>query len=174
MKTLLTKDQLDEGVSRLAWETQQYYKGKPLTILGVLTGSIMLVADLVRRVNLPITIGFVTASSYRGTATTPGQLTIKLDGMPDINDRHVLVVDDIFDTGHTMSKLLVELKKHNPASLRTMTLLRKHGRKEVAMEPDHVGFEIPNEFVVGYGLDYQDLFRNLPYLGALEEHEIKG
>ncbi len=174
VKTLLTKDQLDEGVSRLAWETQQFYKGKPLTILGVLTGSIVLVVDLIRRVNLPIKIGFVTASSYRGNATTPGQLTINLDGMPDIKDQHVLVVDDIFDTGHTMSKLLVELKKHSPASLRTMVLLRKHGRKEVAMEPDHVGFEIPNEFVVGYGLDYQDLYRNLPYLGSLEEHEIKG
>lgn len=174
MKTLLTKDQLDEGVSRLAWETQQFYKGKQLTILGVLTGSIMLVADLVRRVNLPICIGFVSASSYRGNATTPGKLEIRLDTMPNIKDTHVLVVDDIFDTGHTMSQLLIELKKHNPASLRTMVLLRKHGRKEVAMEPDHVGFEIPNEFVVGYGLDYQDLYRNLPYLGSLEEHEIKG
>ncbi len=143
MKTLLTKDQLDEGVSRLAWETQQLYKGKSLTILGVLTGSIMLVADLVRRVNLPIKIGFVTASSYRGTATSPGQLVIKMDNMPDIKGNHVLVVDDIFDTGHTMSGLLKELQKHEPESLRTMVLLRKHGRKEVAMEPDHVGFEIP-------------------------------
>ncbi|MGC4001671.1 MAG: hypoxanthine phosphoribosyltransferase [Pirellulales bacterium] len=174
MKTLLTKDQLDEGVSRLAWETQTYYKGKQIVILGVLTGSVILVADLVRRVNLPICIGFVTASSYRGTATTPGKLVVKMDNMPDIKDHHVLVVDDIFDTGHTMAGLLKELQKHEPASLRTMTLLRKHGRKEVAMEPDHVGFEIPNEFVIGYGLDYEDMYRNLPYLAALEEHEIKG
>ncbi|MDX1961796.1 MAG: hypoxanthine phosphoribosyltransferase [Pirellulales bacterium] len=172
MKTILTKEQLDEGVDRLAWETQQYYQQQPLTIIGVLTGCIMLVADLVRRVDLPVRIGFVQASSYRGNATTPGQLIIKLETLPDIKDRHVLIVDDIFDTGHTMKELLERLRQHEPASLRTMVLLRKHGRKEVSLEPDHVGFEIPNEFVVGYGLDYQDMYRNLPFLGALEAEEI--
>lgn len=172
MKTILTADQLNEGVGRLAVETQEFYQGKPLTILGVLTGSIMLVADLVRRVDLPLQIGFVQASSYRGDATRPAELVIKLETLPDIKGHHVLIVDDIFDTGHTMKGLLAKLQSYEPASLRTMVLLRKHGRKEVAMEPDHVGFEIPNEFVVGYGLDYRDIYRNLPYLAALEDHEI--
>jgi hypoxanthine phosphoribosyltransferase len=172
MKTILTADQLNEGVGRLALETQEFYQGKPLTILGVLTGSIMLVADLVRRVDLPLQIGFVQASSYRGDATRPAELVIKLETLPDIKGHDVLIVDDIFDTGHTMKGLLAKLHSYEPASLRTMVLLRKHGRKEVAMEPDHVGFEIPNEFVVGYGLDYRDIYRNLPYLAALEDHEI--
>jgi len=172
VKTVLTKEQLDEGVSRLAAETQEFYLGKPITIIGVLTGSIMLVADLVRRVDLPLRIGFVQASSYRGTATTPGELVIKLETLPDLRAQHVLIVDDIFDTGHTMKGLVEMLKKQEPTTLRTMVLLRKHGRKEVNLEPDHVGFEIPNEFVVGYGLDYRDLYRNLPHLGALEPHEI--
>jgi hypoxanthine phosphoribosyltransferase len=172
MKTILTAEQLQEGVARLALETRDFYHEKPLTILGVLTGSIMLVADLVRRVDMPLQIGFVQASSYRGNATSPSQLIIKLETLPSIEGQHVLVVDDIFDTGHTMKGLLEILAKYKPASLRTMALLRKHGRKEVAMEPDHVGFEIPNEFVVGYGLDYRDIYRNLPYLAALEPHEI--
>jgi hypoxanthine phosphoribosyltransferase len=172
VKTILTPEQLSEGITRLAQETQQIYQEKSLTILGVLTGSIILVADLVRRIELPLCIGFVQASSYRGSATAPCELRIKLETLPDLKHRHVLVVDDIFDTGHTMCELLEILRKQEPASLRSMVLLRKHGRKEVAMEPDHVGFEIPNEFVVGYGLDYCDQYRNLPYLAALEEHEI--
>ncbi len=106
------------------------------------------------------------------SATEPAELVIKLETLPDIKGRHVLIVDDIFDTGHTMKGLLGQLEKYKPESLRTMVLLRKHGRKEVAMEPDHVGFEIPNEFVVGYGLDYRDIYRNLLYLASLEEHEI--
>ncbi len=172
MKTILTAEQLAEGIARLADETTSFYQGRPLTILGVLTGSIVVVSDLIRRVDLPIRIGFVQASSYRGSTTEPSELTICLDNAPDVQGRHVLVVDDIFDTGHTLTALLAELQQHKPASLRSMVLLRKHGRKAVAMEPDHVGFEIPNEFVVGYGLDYQDAYRNLPFLGALEPHEI--
>jgi hypoxanthine phosphoribosyltransferase len=172
MKILLTPEQLSEGVERLAQEVTEYYQGRPLTILGVLTGSIVLVADLIRRVDLPVRIGFVQASSYRGPATSPQDLVVRLDAVPDLQGRHVLIVDDIFDTGYTMTALVQELSKHRPATLRSMVLLRKHGRKAVSMEPDHVGFEIPNEFVVGYGLDYHDGFRNLPHLAALEPHEL--
>ena len=172
MKILLTAEQVAEGVDRLARETAEFYQGRPLTILGVLTGSIMLVSDLVRRVDLPLRIGFIHASSYRGAATSPADLVVKLDTAPDLAGRHVLIVDDIFDTGYTMTALFSYLNDHRPASLRSMVLLRKHGRKAVSMEPDHVGFEIPNEFVVGYGLDYHDAFRNLPYVAALEPHEL--
>jgi hypoxanthine phosphoribosyltransferase len=172
VKILLTAEQLAEGVERLALETVEFYQGRPVTILGVLTGSIVLVADLIRRVDLPVRIGFVQASSYRGPATSPGDLVVRLDGCPDIQGRHVLIVDDIFDTGYTMTALLDHIGKLRPASLRSMVLLRKHGRKAVSMEPDHVGFEIPNEFVVGYGLDYHDGYRNLPYVAALEPTEL--
>jgi hypoxanthine phosphoribosyltransferase len=172
MKTLLTAEQLSEGVDRLAQEMAEFYQGRPVTILGVLTGSIVLVSDLIRRVDLPLRIGFVHASSYRGPATSPQDLVVKFDSMPDLQGRHVLIVDDIFDTGYTMTALFDELSKHRPATLRSMVLLRKHGRKAVSMEPDHVGFEIPNEFVVGYGLDYHDNFRHLPHLAALDPHEL--
>jgi hypoxanthine phosphoribosyltransferase len=172
VKTILTAEQLAEGVERLAREACDFYKSRPVTIIGVLTGAIILVSDLVRRCNLPLQIGVVQARSYRGPSTSPGELVIRLDTLPDIRGRHVLIVDDIFDTGHTLRTLVEQLGGLKPASLRSMVLLRKHGRKAVAMEPDHVGFEIPNEFVVGYGLDYQDNFRHLPYLAALEPHEI--
>jgi hypoxanthine phosphoribosyltransferase len=172
MKILLTAEQLAEGVERLAQEMAQFYEGRPVTILGVLTGSIVLISDLIRRVDLPLRIGFVQASSYRGPATSPQDLEVRLDSVPDLNGRHVLIVDDIFDTGYTMTALYHELATHRTATLRSMVLLRKHGRKAVSMEPDHVGFEIPNEFVVGYGLDYHDAYRNLPYLAALEPHEL--
>ncbi|HTQ40832.1 MAG TPA: hypoxanthine phosphoribosyltransferase [Pirellulales bacterium] len=172
MKTVLTADQLHAGVDRLGQEINQFYNGQPLIIVGVLTGSIVLLADLIRRLIMPLRVGLVQASSYRGAAIDPGQLTINFDLLPDVKGRHVLLIDDIFDTGKTLIALVDELRKHNPASVRCAVLLRKQGRQAVMMEPEYVGFEIPNAFVVGYGLDYQDAYRNLPYLAALEEHEI--
>jgi len=172
VKTVLTADQLHAGVDRLGQEINQFYNGQPLIIVGVLTGSIVLLADLIRRLIMPLRVGLVQASSYRGAAIDPGQLTINFDLLPDVKGRHVLLIDDIFDTGKTLIALVDELRKHNPASVRCAVLLRKQGRQAVMMEPEYVGFEIPNAFVVGYGLDYQDAYRNLPYLAALEEHEI--
>ena len=172
MKVLLSAEQLREGVDRLADEIAAFYTDRPLTIVGVLTGSIVLLADLIRRIDMPLRVGLVQASSYRGGVTEPGTLSLNMELLPDIKGRDVLLVDDIFDTGKTMVALLDQLKQFEPESLRTAVLLRKHGRKAVAAEPDHVGFEIPNAFVVGYGLDYHDAYRNLPYLGSLEGHEI--
>ena len=173
MKTLLNTEQLREGVERLAVEIADFYAGRPLTIVGVLTGSVVLIADLMRRLDMPLKIGFVQASSYRGGDTQPGHLAIHADFLPDLHGQDVLVVDDIFDTGRTLSRLVTDIKIFGAASVRSAVLLRKHGRREVGLEPDHVGFEIPNEFVVGYGLDYADAFRNLPYVAALEASELK-
>ena len=169
MKQLLSEDQLLEGVQRLASEINQHYEGRSLSIVGVLTGSIVLISDLIRRVHVPLRIGLVQASSYRGASTLPGELIVGLNTLTDIEGRDVLIVDDIFDTGHTLDTLVKQLKAMRPASLRCAVLLRKHGRKAVSMEPDHVAFEIPNVFVVGYGLDYQDEYRNLPYIAALDD-----
>ncbi len=171
MKQLLTTEQLDEGVTRLAAEIREFYAQKPLTMVAVLNGSIVLLADLIRRVDLPLKIGLVQASSYRGAATEPGDLQIEMAMVPVLRGRHVLLVDDIFDTGNTLSALLAEFRALKPASVRSLVLLRKHGRRTVAIEPDHVGFEIPNEFVVGYGLDYCDAYRNLPFVAVLEPSE---
>jgi len=173
MKTLLTEDQLRDGVRRMANEISATYRDEPLTIIGVLTGSVVLVADLIRQLEMPLRVGVVMASSYRGATTTRGPLSINSDLMPDISGRNVLLVDDIFDTGHTLLELMALMEQYNPLSVRGAVLLRKQGRQEVKLEPDFIGFQIPDEFVVGYGLDYQDAYRNLPYVATLEAAEIE-
>ena len=172
MKTLLDENQLRDGVVRMATIIAEEYQDKSLTIVGVLTGSVVLLADLIRLIDLPMRVGVVRASSYRGATTTRGPLVINSDLMPDISGRDVLVVDDIFDTGNTMIELLSLMEKLGPTSVRTAVLLRKKERSEVDMTPDFIGFDIPDEFVVGYGLDYQDAYRNLPFVAALEPDEI--
>jgi hypoxanthine phosphoribosyltransferase len=171
METLLSAEQIDEGIDRLAEEISTFYANRPLTILGVLNGSIMLLADLIRRLDLPLRIGLVQASSYRDS-TQSGALRLDLSMLPEIRGRFVLLVDDIFDTGNTLAALVDQVRSAGAESVRTVVLLRKHGRKAVQMEPDHVGFEIPDQFVVGYGLDYRDLYRNLPYVAVLAESDL--
>jgi hypoxanthine phosphoribosyltransferase len=172
LKTLLTEQQLREGVTRLAREINAFYGQRPLTIVGVLTGSIVLLADLIRQLDMPLRVGVVQARSYRGKMTLPGKLAVNADLMPEIRGRHVLLIDDIFDTGHTLFELISQLDALGPLSVRSAVLLRKHGRQQVSLSPQHVGFEIPDEFVVGYGLDYQDAYRNLPFVAALEMVEL--
>ena len=172
MKIVLDENQLRDGVVRLATRIVKEYQDKSLTIVGVLTGSVVLLADLIRLVDLPMRVGVVQASSYRGPTTTRGPQVINSALMPDISGRDVLVVDDIFDTGNTMVELFSLMDKFDPTSIRSVVLLRKKERCEVEMTPDFIGFDIPNEFVVGYGLDYQDAYRNLPYVAALEPDEI--
>lgn len=172
MQVLLTESQIRGGVERLADEVRAHYGQAPLTVVSVLTGSLVLTADLIRRLDMPLRVAVVQSRSYRGTATTPGALSIALDGLPDLRGRHVLVVDDIFDTGHTLQELISQLARREPASLRSAVLLRKEGRQQVSIVPDHVAFTIPDRFVIGYGLDYDDLHRNLPYIAALDEAEL--
>lgn len=172
MKTLYSREQLHDGVTAMAKEIANCYQDRHLTIVGVLTGSLVLVADLIRLLDLPMRVGVIAASSYRGATTTRGELSVNDELMLDIRSRDVLLVDDIFDTGHTLVKVLEKMKEYNPTSLRSAVLLRKHGRQEVDASPDFVAFDIPDEFVVGYGLDYEDMYRNLPFLAALEEADL--
>ncbi|RLS77580.1 MAG: hypoxanthine phosphoribosyltransferase [Planctomycetota bacterium] len=172
MRILLTSTQLDEGISRLSESVRQQVGRRPLTVVGVLTGSIVLVSDLIRRLEGPVRVSMVWASSYRGTATRPGSLELRLDLLPDLSGQDVLLVDDIFDTGRTLQALLEELRRRGAASVRSLVLLRKAGRAEVVTQPDFVGFDIPDEFVVGYGLDFDGAWRHLPYLAVLDEDEI--
>jgi hypoxanthine phosphoribosyltransferase len=168
MKTLLTAEELSAGVDRLAAEVRREPARGTLTVVGVLTGSIVLVADLIRQLDGPLHLAMVWASSYRGTATMPGRLDLRLDLLPDLAGQDVLVVDDIFDTGRTLEALVAEIRRRNAARVRSLVLLRKAGRAEVATGPDFVGFDIPDVFVVGYGLDYDGQWRHLPYLAAIE------
>jgi hypoxanthine phosphoribosyltransferase len=172
VKVLLSSEQLHAGVGRMAEEISAVYEGRPLTLVGVLTGSLVVLADLIRRLEGPLCVGLVQARSYRGNNLSPGSLTIHPDLFPDVKGRDVLLLDDIFDTGHTLARLIGQLRELGPASIRTAVLLRKRGRQQVSLEPDFVGFEIPNQFVVGYGLDYNDQYRNLPYVAALDAEEL--
>lgn len=172
MKLLLGEEELRQGVRRLAAEITSHYAQRPLTLLGVMTGSVVFLADLMRLLEMPLRVGVVHARSYRGGATSPSDLAVQLDGLPDVVGRDILLVDDIFDTGGTLTELTNRLARLGPASLRTAVLLLKRGRAAVSARPDHVVFEIPDEFVVGYGLDFRDSYRNLPYVAALEPAEI--
>lgn len=168
MDILIPAERIQERVGQLAGQIAVDFRDlRPLTIVGVLTGSLMFLADLVRRLGLPVRIGLIQASSYRGTATTPGELRVQPELQPDVSGRHVLLLDDILDTGWTLNHLTGHLHKLGAASVRVAVLLRKRGRQEVPLEPDYCGFEIPNAFVVGYGLDHNDEFRHLPYVAVL-------
>jgi hypoxanthine phosphoribosyltransferase len=172
MRVILSPEELADGIARLSAELGRAVGRRPLTIVGVLTGSIIVVADLIRRLEGPVQVSMVWASSYRGTATSPGSLELRLDLLPDLTGQDVLIVDDIFDTGRTLQALVAEFRRRGAASVRSLVLLRKEGRAEVTMQPDFVGFDIPDVFVVGYGLDFDGAWRHLPYLAALDDDDI--
>jgi len=173
MITLLNQEELHDGVASMAEQIEQAFEGRQLTIVGVLTGSVVLMADLIRHIDQPMRVGVIQASSYRGATTERGDLIINSELMLDISGRDVLLVDDIFDTGHTLVKVIEKMREFGPNSIRSAVLLEKKGRQEVDYQPDFVAFHIPDEFVVGYGLDYEDMYRNLPYLAALQQEDLK-
>jgi hypoxanthine phosphoribosyltransferase len=164
---LISAEQIHRRVCEMAEQIAPEYRGRPLTIVGVLTGSLMFLADLVRRLDVPLRIGFIQASSYRGTATQPGMLHIDPEIRSDLRGRHVLLLDDILDTGQTLRHLVAHLSELGAASVKVAVLLRKQGRQLHAVHVDYVGFDIPDEFVVGYGLDFNDEYRYLPHVAVL-------
>ena len=171
MRVLLSADQIQSSLDRLAREIREREAGRPLTVIAVLTGSIIFLADLVRKLEMPLRVGVIQARSYQGTER--GALSVNADMLPEVAGRDVLVIDDIFDTGHTLIEVLSFLDELRPRSLRTAVLVLKQGKQQVAFRPDYIGFEIPDVFVVGYGLDYNDAYRNLPYLATLEAQDIE-
>jgi hypoxanthine phosphoribosyltransferase len=168
VEILISEDRIRDRVAELGRQIERDYQGKPLTIVGILTGSVILLADLIRQVQLPLRVALLQASSYKGAVTDRGSLTINDAFAPEVEGRHVLLLDDIFDTGHTLAALVPKLLDRGALDVRTAVLLRKEGRQEVAMEPDYVGFAIPDAFVIGYGLDYDDEYRHLPYIAVLD------
>ncbi len=168
MEILIPAERIRERVAELARQVADDYRDRrPVTIVGVLTGSVMFLADLVRHLDMPLRIGLIQASSYRGAATAPGELHVEPALLPDVRGRHVLLLDDILDTGQTLTYLRDHIQALGPASLRVGVLLRKLGRQQIALEPDYCGFDIPDAFVVGYGLDYNDEYRHLPHIAVL-------
>ena len=165
---LFTQDQVAARVQELAAQITRDYAGKTPLVVGVLRGSFIFMADLVRHLDLPLTLDFMAASSYGAGTTSSGLVNIRLDLHDDIAGRDVLLVEDILDTGNTLSKLVAELKGRHPASLKLCVLLDKPERRTWPLEADYVGFTIPDAFVVGCGLDYDQKYRQLPYIGVLK------
>ncbi|MCI8415249.1 MAG: hypoxanthine phosphoribosyltransferase [Ruminiclostridium sp.] len=169
MKAILyTKEEVAERVRQMGAQLTADYKGEDPILVGVLRGSFIFMADLVRCIETPLELDFVAASSYGTWAVSTGQVDLRLDLEKDIIGRHVIVVEDILDTGRTLSKLVDELKKRHPASLKLCVLLDKPERRVAQIEADYVGFTVPDEFVVGCGLDFNQKYRQLPYIGILK------
>ncbi len=167
VEPLINESQIRERLNILGRQIENDYRGKPLTIVAVLTGSLIALADLIRQIRIPLRIALVQASSYRGATTTATTLVLNEAFAPDVTGRDVLLLDDILDTGQTLSALAEHLRERGAASVRTAVLLRKIGRQTVPIEPDYCGFPIPDAFVVGYGLDFNDEYRHLPFVGVL-------
>ncbi|MCI9509699.1 MAG: hypoxanthine phosphoribosyltransferase [Angelakisella sp.] len=173
-EVLISEEQLAAKVAELGARISKDYEGKKLIILGVLKGSVVFMTDLLRQITIPVEMDFMAVSSYGSGTKTSGVVKILKDLDRLIQGYHVLIVEDILDSGMTLSYLTELLRDRNPASIRIATLLDKPDRRKVDIKPDYVGFRIPDEFVVGYGLDYAELYRNLPYVGVLAPHVYEG
>ncbi len=167
-KTLVTKEELDTKVQELANQIAADYEDKNPVFLGILKGSFVFMADLMRKINIYCDIDFMAVSSYGNRSTTSGAVKINKDLSQDIEGRHVVIIEDILDSGVTLSYLKSYLMNRNPASISICTLLDKPARRKADIKADYFGFDIPDEFVVGYGLDYAERYRNLPFIGVLK------
>jgi hypoxanthine phosphoribosyltransferase len=173
MKTLFTEEQVQEAVRRIGGEIRELYQGRPLTLLGVTSGSVILLADLIRLLDMPLRVKTIQARKYAHHEMRPGPLVFNLGLLePDVRGRDVLLIDGVLDTGERLWELIQQMDELGPASLRSVVLLWKKGRARVPVKPDLVGFEIPNEYVVGYGLQYMDRYRNLPSVVVLEPDDM--
>ena len=167
-EVLFSEQQLADKVAELGARISADYAGKDPLIVSVLKGSYVFMADLTRRISIPCNVDFMAVSSYGAGTKTTGEVQIIKDIGSKIDGRHLIIVEDILDSGMTLSYLKGLLQGRNPASIRIATLLDKPSRRKVDLKADYVGFEVPDEFVVGYGLDYDEHYRNLPYVGVLK------
>ncbi|MEJ7743893.1 MAG: hypoxanthine phosphoribosyltransferase [Nocardioidaceae bacterium] len=167
---LLTEAEIQRRLTELAGQIEVDYEGRDLLIVGVLKGAVMVMADLVRALNRHVAMDWMAISSYGSGTASSGVVRILKDLDTDISDKHVLVAEDIIDTGLTLSWLVANLESRGPASVEICALLRKPGAQHMAVDVRYVGFDIPNEFVVGYGLDYAERYRNLRSVATLAPH----
>jgi len=156
-------------LDQLAAEISSEYKERELTVIAVLNGSLMFMADLLRRIPLPLKLDCLSVASYHGTTETSGEVIFKQIALPDVAGRHILILDDILDSGHTLAAIRDKLETAKPRSIRVCVLLSKKKVRARAVDADYIGFEIEDEFVVGYGLDFMERYRNLPYIGVLKK-----
>ena len=167
-EVLATREKIDATLTRLANEIEVDYRDKEVLLIGILKGAFIFLADLSRRLAIPHQVDFMSLSSYGATANTTGEVRIIMDLRTFIQDKHVIIVEDIVDTGYTLRYLLQLLEARRPASLRSCVLLSKPDRRIVDVNIDYLGFEIPDRWIVGYGLDYAEMHRTLPYIAILK------
>lgn len=171
LSTLFREEEVNKRIAELGAEITKEYAGKELLLICILKGAAPFACELAKRINLPVQLEFMRCSSYGNETESSGVVKISLDLEQPIRDKHVLVVEDIIDTGRTMNYLLEILKQRGPATIKLCALLDKPDRRVVDVDIDYTGFVIPDEFVVGYGLDYAQKYRNLPYIGVVEPEE---
>ena len=168
-RVLFDEPAINRRLDELAQQISNDYRDRELTVIAVLTGSLMFTADLLRRIPLPLKLDCLSVVSYHGKLQSSGEVIFKQVALPDVAGRDVLILDDILDSGHTLAAIRDKLEAANPRSIRVCVLLSKRKQRARDVEPDYVGFEIEDEFVVGYGLDFMERYRNLPYVGVLRK-----
>ena len=168
IKVLVDEKKIEERIIELSEAINRDFGDEPLIVIGILKGSFMFLSDLVKRLKMPTEIHFMKASSYGSGTKTSGKVTIKLDVDRDISGKNVLIVEDIIDSGFTMYEVRKILEDRGTKNLKLCSCLSKPSRREVDVDIEYLGFEIPDEFVVGYGLDFDEKYRNLPYIGYIE------
>lgn len=168
-RVLISREELAKRVAELGVEITRDYEGKKILVLGILKGAVPFMADLIREIKLPLAYDFMALSSYGVSTQSSGVVRILKDLERSVEDVHILIAEDIVDTGLTLKYLKDNLRARNPLSVKVVTLLDKAARRKAEVTPDYNGFSIPDEFVVGYGLDFNEEYRNLPYVGVLKQ-----
>ncbi|MCR3955682.1 MAG: hypoxanthine phosphoribosyltransferase [Gudongella sp.] len=172
-EVLLTEEEISKRVSELAKEISEEYRGKDLLVVGILKGAVIFLSDLVKRLEFPVMLDFMAVSSYGKSSVSTGEVRILKDLDYSVEGKDILIVEDIIDTGLTLNYLKDILGKRGAKGVKICTLLDKPERRTIGVDIDFLGFEIPDEFVVGYGLDYNEQYRNYPFVGALKEEVYK-
>jgi len=167
-QVLFTRDEIEAAIKKLAGEISQDYNGKHPLLIGVLKGSFIFMADLIRHLNFPLEVEFIKLSSYGRGRSTPGKTKVVQGLRSKVRGRDIIIIEDIVDTGHTIAFLLDYLRKKKPASLKLCALTDKPSRRQVPVSIDYLGFTVPDKFIVGYGLDWAEKFRYLPHIGFVE------
>lgn len=175
-EVLITKEQIADRIAELGAQISQDFEGKELVMIGILRGALVFLSDLSRAVEIPHSYDMVGASSYGSATTSSGRVQITKDVEVDLHGRHVIIIEDIYDSGRTLAAIRDLLRVHHPAEIKIASFLFKQGveNRAVDIELDYTGFEIPNKFVVGYGLDFDERYRNLPFVGVLKPGVYQG
>ncbi len=171
-RVLFDEPAINRRLDEIAAQISRDYRDRELTVIAVLNGSLMFMADLLRRIPLPLKLDCLSVASYHGKAQTSSDIIFKQVALPDVIDRHILILDDILDSGQTLAAIREKLETAKPRGIRVCVLLSKNKQRVRHVDVDYVGFEIEDEFVVGYGLDFMERYRNLPYIGVLRKELI--